>query len=438
MEGARQEDKDRRSHRGLLEPSAAALEMAYNALSSSAQSEEDGSKRGHITVSRSEQLNRTFASEQSKMASPLPVSPLWASRNLPTSPLNSAQEQRYREDAIRLLAGVPETECADATIIPSFLGSGSPLRSAFAEIKREEGTSTHRERGDHLELRLAVDDACAKTRKRVAGGYRQPTTAGTLRKPNSEAPAITKKMTAESKVIVLENQIQDLQALLKKGRKNEADARKTEASAIADLEALRAQMEDALQDRDSKLESAQKEFEALLQTHNALKASLQKKKSQGKNASNDVVIDKQELAALQEKLRSTNTIIAALSAKVEQQRGQMADLESRCSAAENEAKGLNEELGRLHGLHEDIKTNSEAQSTQNRKQLTVAKDQIALMIATNAVHEKATKEKQEKLQKQLKDNQKDIRELNKALQKKDKELDDLKNEMLKNCGGPIQ
>ena len=124
-------------------------------------------------------------------------------------------------------------------------------------------------------------------------------------------------MTAESKVIVLENQIQDLQALLKKGRKNEADARKTEASAIADLEALRAQMEDALQDRDSKLESAQKEFEALLQTHNALKASLQKKKSQGKNASNDVVIDKQELAALQEKLRSTNTIIAALSAKVD-------------------------------------------------------------------------------------------------------------------------
>jgi len=272
-------------------------------------------------------------------------------------------------------------------------------------------------------------------RKRVANGYRRVTTSQALL-GNAEEPLNLKRMSAENRAQAYEYRIQDLQNMLKAVRKAEAQAKQAEAAAVAGLEALRKESDDTLRAKDAELEGLRVEHEALNTAYDSLKASTMKGKSADKLQASVSIIEKNELTALNEKLRSTSDVISALTSKVEQQREQLMVLEARCMSAEDRADALKGELESLQREHTDMVNNTESQTTTDRKHLNLAKDQIARMVAKHTSFEKAWTAKQTQLEKDLAESAKRTRELNATIKQKDNELDDLKQEILKKLWKP--
>jgi chromosome segregation ATPase len=252
---------------------------------------------------------------------------------------------------------------------------------------------------------------------------------------NVEEPLNIKKMSAENRAQAYEYRIQDLQNALKTVRKAEAQAKQAEAAAIADLQALRKESSNALRAKDAELEGLRLENEALNMAYDSLKTSV-KGKSVDAEHSSISVIEKNELSALNEKLRSTSSVISALTTKVEQQRLQMFESEAKCIAAEGRAAALKKALEQLQQEHEEIVNNTELQLTADRKHVHLAKDQIARMVAKHTSFEKAWTAKQTQLEKDLAESGKRVKELTMTVQNKDQQLDDLKQEILKNLWKP--
>ena len=367
---------------------------------------------------RCELLNRTFYSEQAQAASPLPrASPIWASRQQPPTPLDAAREEQYRDQAVRLLSGEPP----------------SPLRAACGvdgpgTIPAREGADARQANRGHDATGSGGGEACGPaTRKRV--GYRQPTTSWALH-ANPEEHIPIKRMSAENKVVAYENRLQDQQTLIKTLRKNEERAREAEAEAVAGLEGLRKEMHDALCMKDSDLETLRMEYEALHIAHDSLKTTLKTSKADAKARQAD------ELTSLHEQLKATSKIISALSAKVEQQREHVAELENRCQQAEGEAQRLKEELSHWQEQHQDVQVQSDSQLSQNRKQLNLARDQMALNLARNTALERAWTQKQQQLEEELVASGRKNKEIKALVQTREKELANLKEEMLKKLWRP--
>jgi hypothetical protein len=359
-------------------------------------------------------------------------SPKWESEVVPNTPLDAEREQQYRDEAIRMLCGDSET-----------LEVPSPLQAAASGQKLSRGG---RERGNQdvydAALKRAVDQADSEERsgkgnlirtesgrKRVSNGYRQPTTSQALL-GNVEEPLIIKRMSAESRAQAYEHRIQDLQNLLKTARKAEAQAKKTEAAAIADLEALRNESSSACRAKDADLEALRLEHETLKMTHDSLKTSMKGKRAE-KEYSNISAIEKDELSALNEKLRSASSVVSALTSKVEQQRVQLFETDAKCKAAEDRAAGLKNELEKLQQEHEEMINHAKLQTAADRKHVSLAKDQIARIVAKHNSFDKAWAAKQTQLEKDLADSSRHVKELSITIQKKDQELGDLKQEILK-------
>jgi chromosome segregation ATPase len=237
-------------------------------------------------------------------------------------------------------------------------------------------------------------------------------------------------MSAESRAQAYESRIQDLQTLLKTARKAEAQAKKTEAAAIADLEALRNESSSACRAKDADLEALRLEHETLKMAHDSLKTSMKGKRT-GNEYSSISVIEKDELSALNEKLRSASSVVSALTSKVEQQRVQLFETDAKCKAAEDRAAGLKNELEKLQQEHEEMINNAKVQTAADRKHVSLAKDQIARIVAKHNSFDKAWAAKQTQLENDLAESSRHVRELSITIQKKDQELGDLKQEILK-------
>ena len=354
----------------------------------------------------------------------------WESEVVPNTPLDAEREQQYRDEAIRMLCGDSET-----FEVPS------PLQAAASGQKLSRGG---RERGNQdvydAALKRAVDQANSEERsgkgnlihtesgrKRVSNGYRQPTTSQALL-GNVEEPLIIKRMSAESRAQAYEHRIQDLQNLLKTARKAEAQAKQTEAAAIADLEALRIESSSACRAKDADLEALRLEHETLKMAHDSLKTSMKGKRAEYSSIS---VIEKDELSALNEKLRSASSVVSALTSMVEQQRVQLFETDAKCKAAEDRAAGLKNELEKLQREHEEMMNNAKVQTAADRKHVSLAKDQIARIVAKHNSFDKACAAKQTQLENDLAESSRHVRELSITIQKKDQELGDLKQEILK-------
>jgi len=361
---------------------------------------------------RSELLNRAFSSsELAKAASPLPkASPLWASRQAPPTPLNAASEEQFREEAVRLLQGTG--------------GAPSPLCAAAACDERAD-----RGRSGGEATMAAGGDVTAGTLERKRVSYRQPTAAHVLRAGGGENLPI-KRMSAENKVAAYENRLQDQQALIKTLRRNEEAAKEAQTAAVVSLEALRTEMREALGSKDADLETLRMEHEALLMEHDSLKISLKRTKAEANAKQTD------ELKSLHEQLKSTSKIIAALSAKVEHQREQVVELEIRCQKAEGEAGRLQLELVHWQEQHQDVQIQTDSQVSHSKKQLNLARDQMALNVARSTALEKAWLEKQERLEGDLAASAKKNKEQKALVQTREKELANLKEEMLKKLWKP--
>jgi hypothetical protein len=360
-------------------------------------------------------------------------SPKWESEVVPNTPMDDEREQQYRNEAIRMLCGDSET-----------LEVPSPLQAAASGQKLSKGG---RQLGNQevydAALKLAVDQAGYEERsgkdnlmrteisgrKRVSNGYRQPTVSQALL-ANVEEPLIVKRMSAESRALAYESRIQDLQTLLKTARKAEAQAKKTEAAAIADLEALRNESSSACRAKDADLEALRLEHETLKMAHDSLKTSMKGKRT-GNEYSSISVIEKDELSALNEKLRSASSVVSALTSMVEQQRVQLFETDAKCKAAEDRAAGLKNELEKLQREHEEMMNNAKVQTAADRKHVSLAKDQIARIVAKHNSFDKACAAKQTQLENDLAESSRHVRELSITIQKKDQELGDLKQEILK-------
>lgn len=236
-------------------------------------------------------------------------------------------------------------------------------------------------------------------------------------------------MSAESRAKAYEYRIQDLQNLLKTARKAEAQAKQTEAAAIAHLEAFRNESSSTCRAKDAELEALRLEHETLKMVHDSLKTSIKGKRAEKEYSIS--MIEKDELSALNEKLRSASSVVSALTSKVEQQRVQLLETDSKCKAAEDRAAGLKNELEKLQQEHEEMVNNAKVQTAADRKQVSLAKDQIARIVAKHNSFDKAWAAKQTKLEEDLAESSRQVRELSITIQKKDQELGDLKQEILK-------
>jgi hypothetical protein len=114
---------------------------------------------GNCAATRSEKLNRTFASELSKMASPMLCDGAFFGK----TETDAEKERKYRADAIRLLHGDPSDSGLSADDRSSSVALGSPREQA------DEHTNLSFEGADGSQARVKFEDA-AQVKFEGAGG----------------------------------------------------------------------------------------------------------------------------------------------------------------------------------------------------------------------------------------------------------------------------
>ena len=110
---------------------------------------------GNCAATRSEKLNRTFASELSKMASPMPCDGAFFGK----AETDAEKERKYRADAIRLLHGDPSDSGLSTDDRSSSVAIGSPREQA------DEHTNLSFEGADGSQARVKFEDAAQAEEK---------------------------------------------------------------------------------------------------------------------------------------------------------------------------------------------------------------------------------------------------------------------------------
>ena len=114
---------------------------------------------GNCAATRSEKLNRTFASDLSKMSSPMPCDGAFVGK----AETDAEKERKYRADAIRLLHGDPSDSALSTDDRSSSVALGSPREQA------DEHTNLSFEGADGSQARVKFEDA-AQVKFEDAGG----------------------------------------------------------------------------------------------------------------------------------------------------------------------------------------------------------------------------------------------------------------------------
>lgn len=280
-------------------------------------------------------------------------------------------------------------------------------------------------------------------RKRVSGGYRQPTTKNTLSAAiDLETPMNLKRMSAESKIAAYENRVQELQTQLRNMRQYQTQVKQIEAEVAVKLEKQRRETDELISNKNAEIEGLRAQLETVQGSYNLLQA-VQSKKNDKAQRQDIVSMDRDELTALTDKLKSTSNVIAALSSKVEEQRKhmvfqtiEMEKVEEQCTASQQEAKIVKDKLQKLQAEYDSIQQNTDHQSTLERKHLNLAKDQIAKIVAKHTVDENGWHQKEGKMQSDLSANAKTIKDLQQTVKEKERLVSELQAEVMKNVWRP--
>mmetsp|Transcript_51977 Transcript_51977/g.161664 ORF Transcript_51977/g.161664 Transcript_51977/m.161664 type:complete len:966 (-) Transcript_51977:90-2987(-) len=255
------------------------------------------------------------------------------------------------------------------------------------------------ERDESSPLSVKEGDEQKAPRRKV--GYskpnRSPDEVGSFRKPSSDA-----------RVAVLEQKLKDVQEQLKEAKKLASAARQAETAAISKLRQVEHEQAHMLKERDAKLLALQQKLNDMTGL-----------------SENKFEVSKEDFEGFREKLTTANNVIAALKSK-------LGALQEQKTALEQTLNSKSEECEMLKRRTDDVSTESQ----QDRKSFSLAKDKLALTIARQEALQKSWDAKRAEMETKLLEKDKKLDELKGIVSSKDKEILDLKDEVLRNLWKP--
>eukprot|EP00960_Hanusia_phi_P006828 195040-Hanusia_phi.AAC.3 len=255
-----------------------------------------------------------------------------------------------------------------------------------------------RDENSPLAVKASGDETKAP-RRRV--GYakpnRSPEEVGSFRKPS-----------ADGRVAALEQKLKDVQEQLKEAKKSASASKQAETAAITKLKQVENEHAHMLKDKDSKLLALQQKVNDMA----------------GMNE-NKFEVSKEDFEGFREKLTTANNVIAALKTK-------LGVLQEQKIALEQSLNSKNEECEMLKRRTDDASTESQ----QDRKSFSLAKDKLALTIARQEALQKSWEAKRVEMEAKLSERDRSLHELKGVISSKDKEITELKDEVIRNLWKP--